>query len=95
MLTTTSILRNLSRTKSTWQKRGEEKDMQKEQKPQHSNRHMLICLVFCLLPLLLIFALIKFGISGNTLFLLLILLCPLGHVLMMKGGHKGHNRDER
>ncbi|MCQ9208413.1 MAG: DUF2933 domain-containing protein [Omnitrophica bacterium] len=59
------------------------------------NRHMLIMLICCLVPILLILVLVKFGISSNLLFLLLILLCPLGHLLMMRGGHNGHNKDER
>ena len=67
--------------------------MEKEQNQKHGPSHMLIMLICCLVPILLILALVKFGISSRTLFLLLILLCPLGHFFMMRGGHKGHKQE--
>lgn len=68
--------------------------MQKPRSSKPRRHHGLIMLICCLVPILLIFALIKFGISSRGMFLLLILLCPLGHILMMRGGHHGHNRVE-
>jgi hypothetical protein len=53
--------------------------------------HTLKMLIGCLAPLLLIFALPLFGVSGSVsvwLFLILMFGC---HLLMMRGGHGSHD----
>jgi DUF2933 family protein len=53
------------------------------------NRSWLMML--CVVGLGALFFLPALGISIGTLFtFLLILLCPLSHLLMMRGGHGGH-----
>ena len=53
------------------------------------NRSWLMTL--CVLGMGAIFLLPALGISIGSLFtFLLILLCPLSHLLMMRGGHEGH-----
>ncbi|MDP3900593.1 MAG: DUF2933 domain-containing protein [bacterium] len=52
---------------------------------QIKHNHLLMMLVGCLLPIVLIGALIKFfDVSGDYFVWLIILLCPLMHVWMMK-----------
>lgn len=60
------------------------------------NKHTIIMLVGCLLPLLLIFILPLFGIdSGVTLWIFIILM--FGCHLLMMGGHGkvGHNDHDK
>ncbi len=59
----------------------------------HNNKHLLLMLVCCLVPLALILAIGAFGVSVGSLgaFLpyLLILACPLMMFFMMRGlGHE-------
>ncbi len=53
------------------------------------SKHTLIMLLCCLIPLALLGVLWAIGVSGSYLILGVILLCPLLHILMMQGRHKG------
>ncbi len=57
-----------------------------------SKKHMIRMLLCCLVGMGAAAAIFFFGISVNRVFTtLLILLCPLSHVLMMKFMMKGHD----
>lgn len=61
------------------------------------NRHLLIMVLCCAIPLGLIFALPYLGVSlsSSGWLLLILLLCPLMHILMMgRHGSEGHAHDE-
>lgn len=65
------------------------------QKIKQNHFLMIIC---CLIPVVLIVGLLSlFKGSGNYLFWVMILLCPLLHILMMRGHnkHDGHNGKEK
>jgi len=53
------------------------------------SKHTLIMVLCCLIPLAILGVLWATGISGNYLVLGVILLCPLLHIFMMRGMHKG------
>ena len=54
-------------------------------------RHALILLLCCLLSVAAIAAIWVSGISLNgALLFAMVLLCPVGHLLMMRGGHQHH-----
>jgi len=56
--------------------------------------HSLAMILCCAIPLLLIALLSATGTLGSWGFLPLILLCPVLHILMMRGHHSGgHERD--
>jgi len=56
-----------------------------------SRRHLLIMLVCCLLPVAAIGAVWALDIPLSSVLVFgLLLLCPLGHLLMMRGGHHHH-----
>ena len=61
-------------------KRAEQKGMSK---------HTLIMALCCLIPLAILGVLWTIGVSGSYLILGVILLCPLLHIFMMRGMHKG------
>lgn len=65
-------------------KRSEQKGMSK---------HTLIMVLCCLIPLVILGVLWAIGISGSYLILGVILLCPLLHIVMMRGMHKGGEHD--
>ena len=57
--------------------------------------HTLRMLIGCLLPILAVFLLPLFGVSegaGIWVFLILMFAC---HLMMMRGGHHGHGRNEK
>lgn len=47
-------------------------------------RHMLKMLACCLIPLILVAVLYLTGFSGDYLFYVILLLCPLMHFFMMR-----------
>lgn len=49
--------------------------------------HALMMIVCCGIPLVGILALTSFGILGSWGYFALLLICPLGHLLMMRGMH--------
>ena len=52
--------------------------------------HFLAMILCCGIPLIGILAFSALGILGSWGYYALLLLCPLGHVLMMRGMHSGH-----
>lgn len=52
------------------------------------SRHTLIMALCCLMPLAILAVLWMIGVSGSYLVFGLILLCPLLHLLMMRGMHE-------
>jgi membrane-bound metal-dependent hydrolase YbcI (DUF457 family) len=53
--------------------------------------HLLMMALCCLAPLAAVFALNRLGYDGAAGYLML-LLCPLMHLFMMRGGHGGRTR---
>jgi len=69
-------------------------EMTSRSQPCHKHAgivHMLMMAACCLAPLAAIFALDKLGYGGAASYLML-LLCPLMHLFMMRGGHGGRTR---
>ncbi len=52
--------------------------------------HFLAMILCCAIPLIGILAFSALGILGSWGYYALLLLCPLGHVVMMRGMHSGH-----
>lgn len=52
---------------------------------------MIIC---CAVPLAAISGLSLLGLLGSWGYYALILLCPLMHIVMMRGMHKSHDNDD-
>ncbi len=53
------------------------------------NKHALIMVLCCLIPLVILAVLWASGVSSNYLFFGIMLLCPLLHLVMMRGMNKG------
>ena len=49
--------------------------------------HFLAMVLCCAIPIVGILALSAFGVLGSWAYLLMILICPLGHIFMMRGMH--------
>ena len=49
--------------------------------------HFLAMALCCAIPIVGILALSTFGVLGSWAYLLVILICPLGHIFMMRGMH--------
>lgn len=59
-----------------------------------TKKHMLIMLACCLVPVIVLGAIFLFHLPVNqVVFFLLILMCPLSHILMMKfmSDDQGHD----
>ena len=54
------------------------------------SKHMLFMVLCCLIPLAILGVLWVIGVSGGYLIFGVILLCPLLHIFMMRGMHKGN-----
>jgi len=52
--------------------------------------HFLAMVLCCAIPIIGILALSAFGVLGSWAYFLVILLCPLGHIFMMRGMHSSH-----
>ena len=61
----------------------------KESEQKGMSKHTLIMLLCCLIPLVVLGILWAIGVSESYLIFGVILLCPLLHILMMRGMHKG------
>ena len=54
------------------------------------HNHALMMIICCGIPIVGIMALSSLGILGSWGYYALILICPLGHIFMMRGMHSGH-----
>jgi cytochrome b561 len=52
--------------------------------------HLLAMVLCCAIPVVGILALSASGVLGSWAYFLMILLCPLGHIFMMRGMHSSH-----
>ena len=52
--------------------------------------HLLAMVLCCAIPIIGIMALSATGILGSWAYVLVFLLCPLGHIFMMRGMHSSH-----
>jgi len=52
--------------------------------------HIMAMVLCCAIPIIGILALSAFGVLGSWAYFLVILLCPLGHIFMMRGMHSSH-----
>lgn len=52
--------------------------------------HFLTMVLCCAIPIIGILALSASGVLGSWAYFLVFLLCPLGHILMMRGMHSSH-----
>ncbi|MBA4422910.1 MAG: hypothetical protein C0390_07365 [Syntrophus sp. (in: bacteria)] len=53
--------------------------------PKIRRNHFLVMVLCCAIPLIGIWALSSFGVLGSWGYYALLLICPLGHILMMRG----------
>jgi hypothetical protein len=56
--------------------------------------HALAMVLCCGIPIVGILALSSLGVLGSWGYYALIMICPLGHVLMMRGMHSSHAESE-
>ena len=57
------------------------------------SKHALIMALCCLMPLALLAVLWAMGVSESYLVFGVILLCPILHIVMMRGMHKSGDHD--
>jgi hypothetical protein len=57
--------------------------------------HFLAMIICCAIPLVGILGLSYLGLLGSWGYYALILLCPLMHIVMMRGMHKSHHNDDK
>ncbi len=55
--------------------------------------HALAMILCCAIPLVGILALSSLGVLGSWGYYALILICPLGHIFMMRGMHSSPAKD--
>jgi hypothetical protein len=56
--------------------------------------HALAMVLCCGIPIVGILALSSLGVLGSWAYYALILICPLGHIFMMRGMHSSHGQGE-
>ena len=56
--------------------------------------HALMMILCCGIPIVGIMALSSLGVLRSWGYLALILICPLGHIFMMRGMHSGHGESK-
>ena len=54
--------------------------------------HAFVMILCCAIPIVGILALSSLGILGSWGYIALILICPLGHIFMMRGMHSHSNK---
>jgi len=54
-------------------------------------KHRLLMIIGCIAPILIFGFFLLFGFTNNSLIVLLFLLCPLSHILMMRGHREKHH----
>jgi hypothetical protein len=52
--------------------------------------HLLAMVLCCAIPIVGILALFASGVLASWAYFLVILLCPIGHIFMMRGMHSSH-----
>ena len=52
--------------------------------------HLLAMVLCCAIPIVGILALSAAGVPGSWAYFLVFLLCPLGHIFVMRGMHSSH-----
>lgn len=52
--------------------------------------HFLAMVLCCAIPTIGILTLFAFGVLGSWAYFLVFMLCPLGHIFMMRGMHSSH-----
>lgn len=52
--------------------------------------HFLVMVLCCAIPIIGILALSASGVLGSWAYFLVFMLCPLGHIFMMRGMHSSH-----
>ena len=61
----------------------------KEAKRKGISKHALIMALCCLIPIMLLAVLWAIGVSWSYLIFGVVLLCPILHILMMRGMRRG------
>ncbi len=56
--------------------------------------HFLAMVLCCAIPLIGILALSSLGVLGSWGYYALLLLCPVGHVFMMRGMHSDNKKEQ-
>lgn len=67
-------------------------ESKKKTKQNQNSKHLLLMVLCCLVPMLLVVLLFSVGIGGILPFLM-ILICPLMHILLMRGMHDKHDHE--